>query len=293
MSDHPILITGATGKTGAEAARDLLEQGLPVRALVHRQDDRSTRLATLGAEIATGDLLDIDAVRRALEGVRRAYFVYPIEPGLIEATTTFAQAGAEAGLEVVVNMSQISARRTSHSDAARQHWLAERVLDWSPAGAVHLRPTFFAEWLPINWRFTDGTGVLRLPFAEGRHAPIAATDQARVIAAILANPDEHIGHTYPLYGPVEMNHHEIAEVMSGVLGVPVRYDPISTDAYAEILRDVGRSEHLIQHLSAVAIDYREGIFAGTDDTIERITGKPPQTVEQYVTTNRNLFPTTR
>ncbi|GAB1820076.1 NmrA family NAD(P)-binding protein [Herbidospora sp. RD11066] len=283
---HPILVTGATGKTGGEVVRDLLELGLPVRALVHNEDDRSTRLATLGAEIVTGDLLDIEAVARALDGVDRAYFVYPIRPGLLEATTTFAQAGAETGLGVVVNMSQISARRTSHSDAARQHWLSERVLDWSPVGAVHLRPTFFAEWLPTNWR----PGVLRLPFGEGRHAPIAATDQARVIAAILADPDDHIGHTYPLHGPVEMNHYEIADAMAKVLGVPVRYEPISIDDYAEILREQGRSEHLIQHLSAVAIDYRDGVFAGTDDTIERITGKPPQTVEQYVTANRNLFP---
>ncbi|WP_061291043.1 NmrA family NAD(P)-binding protein [Herbidospora cretacea] len=288
---NPILVTGATGKTGAEVVLDLLEQRLPVRALVHREDERSTRLAALGAEIATGDLLDIDAVGDALADVRRAYFVYPIRPGLIEATTIFAQAGDETGLDVVVNMSQISARRTAHSDAARQHWLAERVFDWSPVGAVHLRPTFFAEWLPTNWQYADGAGLLRLPFGDGRHAPIAATDQARLIAAILANPTGHVGQTYKLHGPVEMDHHEIAAAMSETLGLPVRYDPVDTDTYAEILRAQGRPEHLIQHLSAVALDYRDGVFEGTDDTIERITGKPPQTVEQYVTANRDLFPT--
>ncbi|WP_062430314.1 NmrA family NAD(P)-binding protein [Herbidospora daliensis] len=289
MNDNPILVTGATGKTGAQVVGDLLDRGRRVCAMVHREDDRSAWLAKQGAEIVSGDLLDIDAVARALTGVRRAYFVYPIRPGLVEATTAFAQAGAETGLDVVVNMSQISARRTAKSDAARQHWLSERVFDWAPAGAVHLRPTFFAEWLPVNWRFIDGSGVLPLPFGEGRHAPIAAGDQARVIAAILVAPDDHVGHTYPLYGPVELNHHEIAAAMSRELGIPVRYDPIEIDAFAEALRKAGSPEHLIQHLSEVAVDYRNGVFAGTDDVIERITGRKPQTVEQYVRTNRDLF----
>ena len=31
---------------------------------------------------------------------------------------------------------------------------------------------------------------------------------------------------------------------------------------------------LIQHLCAVAQDYQDGIFAGTDDIIGRLTGKP-------------------
>ncbi|WP_197038616.1 NmrA family NAD(P)-binding protein [Herbidospora cretacea] len=289
MSDNPILVTGATGKTGAQVVGELLDKGLRVRAMVHREDDRSAWLSKQGAEIVAGDLLDLDAVARALDDVRRAYFVYPILPGLVEATTIFAEAGAENGLEVVVNMSQAPARRESASKAARQHWLGERVLDWAPVGAVHLRPTFFAEWLPINWQFIDGSGVLRLPLGDGRHAPIAAADQARVISAILTDPADHIGHSYPLFGPVELDHYEIAEIMSQTLGIPVRYEPITTEAYADTLRTAGSPEHLIQHLTSVAIDYRNGLLSGTDDVIEKITGQRPQTVEQYVRTNRDLF----
>src|ERR1700744_362138 len=87
-----LLITGATGRTGGFAARLLLERGHRVRALVHSFDDRAARLRDSGAEVIVGDLNEIDDVRRAAEGARGAYFVYPISPGLIEATTTFAQA---------------------------------------------------------------------------------------------------------------------------------------------------------------------------------------------------------
>src|ERR1700759_4446637 len=85
-----LLITGAAGKTGGYAARLLLERGHRVRAMVHRFDDRAARLRDSGAEVVVGDLNDIDDVRKAAEGARAAYFVYPIAPGLLEATTTFA-----------------------------------------------------------------------------------------------------------------------------------------------------------------------------------------------------------
>jgi uncharacterized protein YbjT (DUF2867 family) len=162
-----LLITGAAGKTGNHAARLLLERGHRVRALVHRFDDRAAKLRDSGAEVIVGDLNRIDDVRNAAEGARAAYFVYPIAPGLLEATTTFAQGAREAGITAVVNMSQISARRDATSNAARIHWLAERVLDWSPLAVSHLRPTFFAEWfIYFGWSIRE-EGVLRLPFGTG------------------------------------------------------------------------------------------------------------------------------
>src|SRR6202030_493898 len=147
MTQKKFLITGATGATGGYAVRQLLEKRHAVRVLAHRRDQRSEQVEKSGAEVVFGDLLDFDSVRAALSGVQRAYFCYPISPGLVQATAQFAQAAKEAGVEVIVNMSQISARGDSKSDAARQHWLSERVFDWSGVPTVHLRPTFFAEWL--------------------------------------------------------------------------------------------------------------------------------------------------
>src|SRR5262245_59002410 len=97
MSNLRFLITGATGATGGAAAVQLLEQGLQVRAFVHREDERAENLHWLGAEVVVGDLLDFDAVSEALKGVDRAYFVYPIRPGLVQATAQFAQCAKEAG----------------------------------------------------------------------------------------------------------------------------------------------------------------------------------------------------
>ncbi len=288
-NDRLFLITGATGNTGQPTAQLLLERGHRVRAFVHREDDRSRQAAAAGAEIVVGDLLDLHDVSSALRGVSGAYFCYPIAPGLLDATVTFAQAAAEAGARSVVNMSQISARREAVSNAARQHWLAERLLDRTPMLTAHLRPTFFAEWISWWWGRQGDEGVFRLPFGNGRHAPVAGVDQAYVAAAILENPEPHDRQAYPLHGPVEMDYYGIAKAVSRALGLPVRYEPISVEEFANGLASLGRSSHLIQHLSNVAIDYQNGIFQGTNNLIEVIGNRSAMTVEEFVTDRKHLF----
>jgi NAD(P)H dehydrogenase (quinone) len=209
--------------------------------------------------------------------------VYPISPGLLEATTTFAQAAEEAGITAIVNMSQISARRGAPSDAARIHWLGERILDWSPVAATHLRPTFFAEWFTrFGATGIREEGVLRLPFGDGRHAPITAEDQGRVIAAILEHPEEHANQAYPLFGAAEMNHYQIAEAISEALGSPVRYEPADIPTWIEGIKAQGFPQFAAQHLANVAVDYQNGIFAGNNDLVERIGGKKPTTVQEFI-----------
>ena len=72
-----VLITAATGDTGRGAVRESIALGLDVRAMVHSKDDRSSGLEKLGAEIVLGDLLAINTIRAAMEGVAAAYFCWP------------------------------------------------------------------------------------------------------------------------------------------------------------------------------------------------------------------------
>jgi NAD(P)H dehydrogenase (quinone) len=289
-SDQLFLITGATGNTGAPTVKILLDAGHRVRAFVHRADQRSEALAAIGAEVVEGDLLDFRAVSSTMSGVSAAYFCYPIAPGgLLPATAIFAQAASEAGVAAVVNMSQISARREAKSHAAQQHWLAERLLDRSAFFTTHLRPTFFAEWLKWQWLRNDNEGVLQLPFGNGRHAPISGRDQAGVIAAVLQNPAPHDRQIYPLVGAEELDHYAIADKISDTLGIPVRYKPIDIPRFAAAMTAQGRTDFFVQHISNVAQDYQDGIFAGENNLVEVISGHKPMTVADFVNANRAAF----
>lgn len=285
MTNRTIFVAGATGDTGGAAVAELLNAGEQVRTLVRKEDDRSERLKAQGVEIVVGDLSDIDDVCGALDAIYSAYFVFPIESGGVSASAYFAQAARETKISAIVNMSQISARREAKSHAARDHWISERVFDWSGTPVTHLRPTFFAQWLTYPGQVANikSDGALRLPFGDGRHAPIAAEDQGRVIAAILRNPAPHGGKIYPLYGPVEMNHYEIVSEMSKALAREVTYYPIDLELFKKHLNsDAKFSDTFAQHLMSVAVDYQNGVFAGTNTLVKDLTGTSPMTVEAFV-----------
>ena len=85
MSTQKFLVIGATGKTGQHTVQHLLDRGHVVRAMVHKEDERSEALRRTGSEVMIGELLEHDDVIRAAVGTGAAYFCYPVSPGLIPA----------------------------------------------------------------------------------------------------------------------------------------------------------------------------------------------------------------
>jgi NAD(P)H dehydrogenase (quinone) len=240
-------------------------------------------LEKLGAEVVVGDLHDIDSIREAMEGIDAAYLVYPVQPGLIDATVNFAQAAREAGVSAVINLSQRSADRNSKSNSCKETFIAEQVLNWSGLAVTHLRPTYFLEWLlyPFQLPLFVEKGILCLPVGKGRHAPIGAEDQGRVIAAILQNPGEHKGQTYPLFGPVEMDHEQMALELSEALGRKIVFQNISIDEYCKSLQAMGVSAYMIQHFEGAMDAYQHGVMSGMNDNVERLTGRKPMSVGEF------------
>ena len=292
MSKSLILVTGATGKTGSAVVRQLLDLGYPVRATVRKHDERAAKLESLGAEVVVADFHDLRSMRGAMKGVGRVYFVYPPQGAqLVEATTIAATAARDAGVRGFVNMSQISAREDSDSPLARHHWLSEGILDWADVGAIHIRPTFFAEMLHILGAQTIATeGKLYLPYGDERHAPVAADDIARVVVGLLTDPKPHVGERYVLTGPKNLTVAEMASVLSEELGTAVEYVDLPLDVWGDAISGVeGLNEFAVTHLKAVALDHQNGIFSGETDVVERIGGQPPQSLPEFIRENIVAF----
>jgi uncharacterized protein YbjT (DUF2867 family) len=135
------------------------------------------------------------------------------------------------------------------------------------------------EWLTYGFQLPliANHDVLKVPVADGRHAPIAAADQGRVIARMLLDPTPHAGKTYPLFGAEEMNHEQLAQAVGDALGRPIRYEPESFESFEARLAKLGVSAHFIQHIT------------GPNDIVEKITERKPITVHDYVVANRLLF----
>jgi NAD(P)H dehydrogenase (quinone) len=277
-----VLVTGANGDTGGAAVRESIALGLDIRAMVHKKDARSEPLEKLGAEVVVGDLPEINTVRAARNGVDAAYFVWPVQLGLIHATVNFAQAAEETGVKTIVNLSQRSADRESTSDACRDSFIAEQVLNWSGVPVIHLRPTYFLEWLLYPWQLPYlQQGVLRIPAGRGRHSPITADDQGRAIAALLKSPEQHLGATMPLSGPVEMDHEQMAAELTQALGRKITFQNPPIDEYCASIETMGVPPYVVQHLRGAMADYQKGHMSGADNNVEGLTGRRSMTVGEF------------
>src|SRR6516162_11768620 len=299
VDSESILVTGAAGQLGAvgrTVTTLLLERGLRVRAMVHREDDRAAALRAAGAEVVVGDLLEPADVYRVVSGCPRVYFGMSVSAGYLEATVTMAAVAREVGVNVLVNMSQMtvsqmSIQNTTPSRQQRQHWLSEQALAWSGLPVVTVRPTVFLEgfFLPLTGPSVRDRGRIELPFGRGKTNPVAAADVARVVAAVLADPGPHLGRIYELTGPRSQNLHGVAGEYSEALNREVTYSDISPEDWERELKRVGLPEHLTRHLVTMAELNRAGRYDRMTDGVERVTGRPAMSVREFVSLHAEEF----
>jgi uncharacterized protein YbjT (DUF2867 family) len=264
--------------------------------MVRREDDRAAALRAAGAEVAVGDLLEPADVYRVVRGCRRVYFGMSVSPGYLEATVTMAAVAREAGVDALVNMSQMtvsqmSIQKTTPSPQQRQHWLSEQALAWSGLSVVTIRPTVFLEgfFLPLTGPSVRERNRIELPFGRGKTNPVASADVARVVAAVLADPEPHLGRIYELTGPRSQDMHGVAREYSDALGREITYSDISPEDWEGELKRAGLPEHLTHHLVTMAELNRAGRYDQMADGVERVIGRPAMSVREFVTLHADEF----
>lgn len=294
-----LVLLGNAGGVGRTVLEQLRAQGVPVRAMVRRDDDRAAELRGLGADVVLGDLTRPESIAAALEGVGRMYFAMPVSPDHLLAATVVASVAREHGnLDALVSMSQMTvsqmtATSTAESHQQRLHWLAEQVLNWSGLPVVHIRPTSFLDnplFTVLAARSIRDSGTIALPFGTGRTSPVAVEDVARVAATVLRDPAPHIGHVYELTGPRSVDMTEMAEEFSRALGSPVSYVDVPLEQWrAEVLAKVGLPPHTEEHIATMARLHRENRYDRATDDVQRVTGIPARSVEAFVAARKEFY----
>jgi uncharacterized protein YbjT (DUF2867 family) len=184
----PILVTGAAGRIGSvgrTVTELLLARGFRVRAQVRVDDERAAKLRDLGAEVVVGDLLDLAAAHRAIEGCERLCFAMAVSPNYLEVAANVTAVARHYAVEAFVNLSQMTVNEmdifnTTSSPQQKQHWLAEQILSWSGLPVVEVRPTAFTEGLFLqSAKSITMQNKIMAPFGKGKSSAIAAFDVAR------------------------------------------------------------------------------------------------------------------
>lgn len=253
---QPILVTGAAGgaqgSTGRHVASLLLERGIPVRALVHNLDSRSDELRRQGAEVIEGDLLDFASVEAAMRNVKWAYFTYPVTDGLLEAATIFASAARDAALELVVNNSQYQGTPGGPAFRDLKRAASFRNLQHRLADRI------------FDWAQVGAVHLQAPPYYENVRALVGETPTVR----------------------------EITEALGRAVGRPIRYVAITDEQWSNAVKERLRT-HALDHLSHLWQTFRKGEERyRTTDAIRVVTGRNPQTLEEFFRKNSGFFAST-
>jgi NAD(P)H dehydrogenase (quinone) len=258
MTRNRVLVTAASGKVGRAVAAQLLEKGVPTRALVHREDARSARLRDLGAEIVVADMMDIPQVAAAMEGVDRLFFNAPFHPHALDSAVAFAVAAQRSGLDAVVAMGQWAANPEHPSLLSRHAWLTDKLFGLLPNTAhVAVDPGYFADNYLTQIPMAAQLGIFPTPTGLGRNAPPSNEDIARVAVGALLDPHRHDGHAYRPTGPKLMTGQEIADAIGEALGRRVRHVDVTPERYMKAVHLRAKKLGLSMYLQTSLRHYLE------------------------------------
>lgn len=256
MTIQPILVLGATGKTGSRIAARLEERGHAVR--------RGSRNSP-----TPFDWEKPETWPSILEGVSAAYISYFPDiafPGAVEQVEAFTKLAAEKGLPRLV---LLTGRGEFHAERA------EEVVRSSGVPFTIVRAAWFAQ------NFSEGAlldpvmaGVLPMPAGDVCEPIIDVDDIAEVAVAALTE-EGHAGDLYEVTGPRLMTFADMAAELSHAMGRTVQYVPISfEDFHAEIANANG--EMIADVITDIARETLDGRNATVADGVQRALGRAPR-----------------
>jgi uncharacterized protein YbjT (DUF2867 family) len=232
-----ILVTGATGHVGRQVVNQLVQRGASVRALVR---DLSKANFPAGVDVVQGDLLDVDALRRAFSGVSTLFLLNAVVPDEYTQALIALNLAREAGVRDIVYLSVIHSERYVNVPHFGGKFGVERMIEGMGLHATILRPAYFiSNDLTIKDVIT-GYGVYPMPVGSKGLAMIDTRDLAEVAAIELMRRTE-AAEPLPLerinlVGPDTLTGADIAAIWTDVLGRPVVYPGDDTAGFEQNLR---------------------------------------------------------
>lgn len=283
-----ISVTGSTGTIGRELVRLLLSAGAATRA-IYRDPTKGRSLPAVGWLQA--DLADPAQRDAALAGTTRLFLLTGNEPDFESVQVAVVEAAVRARVQHLVKLSALGASDHSKSSIGRAHWAVEQAILRADIRWTILRPhAFMQNWLGDVADTVRQEGVIYSPIGDGRVPFIDTRDIAAVAAEVLLHPDAHAGKKYVLTGSAAVGYADLAAALTAVTGRTITYRPVSMAQARARLVARGVAPATIDATLAIAEYQRNGgPTAVVSPTVERLLGRPPRTIQEFVRDHAATF----
>jgi uncharacterized protein YbjT (DUF2867 family) len=275
-----IVVTAPTGDIGHQVVENLLEHGASVRVVV-RDPSRLPDILHNKVEVVQGSHADADTVNRAFKGAETVFWLVPADAkaeSVMAAYVDFSRPAAAAlkanGVKRVVGITALG-RTTPLAGHAGYVTGSLAMDDLIASTGIDFRaltmPSFMDNLL-MHAASIKNQGVFFSPISGDLKLPSCATcDIAAVAARLLLDPKWRGQEELAVLGPENISFNDMAEIMSGVLGDPVRFQQIPFEAYKARFLQFGFSEAMAQGMTDMADAKNRGLDLGIERTPENTT----------------------
>lgn len=274
-----LLVTGATGQLGRRIVDQLLARhgGATGIAISVRDPGRAADLGQRGIEIRHGDFDQPATLVSAFAGVDKLILVSTDGPSdlRIRRHRNAIDAARAAGVRHILYTSFIDVAADSPAEFAAVHRTTEAELAASGVQFTALRNPLYADLLPMNVAAAFINGVFELPAGSGRASFVSRSELAEATAAAALAP-ALARSVYELTGQATHDYHELAAAVARATGKPVRYQPVSTDAYAQALVAQGLPPWFADALASMYAAVAAGKFDRISNDFALLVGHPPR-----------------
>lgn len=274
-----ILVTGATGTSGAEIVKQLSYDAVPVRIMV-RDPARAMELTGPGVEVVQGDFARPDTLAAALEGVDRALLLSAVHPDQVQWQNSFIAAAKDAGVRQVVKFSALGAALDSPLTWGRWHAETERALEASGMAWTILQPSMFMQNILMFAPTIHAQGAFYAPMGDAKVGMVDVRDIATVAVRTLTERG-HEGQRYAITGPEALSFHEVAARLAHVLGKPVKYVPVDPATARQGMQGAGMPAFLIDGLLELYAYWAAGHGELTTPVVSDVARKQPFTFDEF------------
>ena len=266
-----ILAVGAAGKFAGHVVPALVARGATVRGLVHEAKALASIRDEGAVEVVVGDLREPRSIAAALEGVKSVFYVAPaFLPDEARAGVDFVAAAVSAGVRRFVFSSVIHPVLSALPNHAAKAPVEEAILN-SGLEYTLLHPALFFQNYARAWRGIARSGLLAEPWsAETRFSRVDYRDVAET-AAIALTEDRLLYGTFELCAEGWLNRHDVAALVSEVLGRRVRVERTDPDTLGD---EAGPMRPMFEH-------YDHTGLRGNALTLRVILGQEPRTLRAF------------
>ena len=280
MSDNTVLVTGATGNTGLGVVAGLLTKGTRVRALV-RNPEKAKELKSQGAELAIGDLDDVETLGKHLfDNVGTVYFCTWNGPTALDHWKNFHNALKSAGASPrIVHHSALGAPQ---SRIIQQLDAADADLKSSSLTWTILRPTFYMQNTMMAAQSVKEQGAIYFDWGDGKAGMIDVRDIIdSAIGAITATDGRFDGKSFVLTGPESIGFAEVAAGIGKAIGKEVKYVPVPHEAAKQAMVGMGLPEWIADGYIELGEGFTNNFANRTTDGVETLAGHKPRSFDQF------------